>query len=288
MNELIAMGFDEACAQAALRRTNDNLDLAIDFLLSDPAGLPTPGSDRQVCSDRTPLTNAQTNVNDFVERLPYQDQAQTSGSGVLISLGVSQYTFGESGASACTVIAGTMLKMLLERLRAGVLPTDVTELSEAVWSGVAHYQSLPPAMRNHLAIDELGPYMTETLDCKAALQGLLSTRNHFEDLFAQARVSSGDSKHIGIVITKPPETVCVILPPANCSPATRKYILFDSHSRPQLGLSGSYMFVSDDQREIVRRLDGLFPPLPMERGGTADYMQEMYNMFEGSVFQYKS
>lgn len=181
-----------------------------------------------------------------------------------------------------------MLKLLLERLKAGVLLTDVTELSGAVWSGVAHFQSLPVDMRNHLAIDELGPFMTETLDSKAALQGLLSTRDHFEDLFAQARASSGDSAHIGIVITKPPETVCVILPPPDCSPATRKYILFDSHSRPQLGLSGSYLFVSDDQREIVQRLDGLFPPLPMERGGAADYMQQMYNMFEGSVFQCKS
>lgn len=206
---------------------------------------------------------------------------------MLISLGVSQYTFGESGASACTVIAGTMLKLLLQRLQDGVLLTDVTELSGAVWSGVAHFQSLPPGMRKHLAIDELGPYMTETLHSKAALQGLLSTRNHFEDLFAQARASSDDKHHIGIVITKPPETVCVILPPTNCPTETRKFIMFDSHSRPQLGLSGSYLYISDDQLEIVRRLDGLFPPLPMEGGGAADYMQQMYNMFEGSVFQLK-
>lgn len=180
-----------------------------------------------------------------------------------------------------------MLKLLLERLKAGVLLTDVTELSGAVWSGVAHYQSLPLDMHNHLAIDELGPYMTETLDSKATLQGLLSTRSHFEELFAQARASCSVSAHIGIIITKPPETVCVILPPANCPPETRKYILFDSHSRPQLGLSGSYLFVSDGLDEVVRRLDGLFPPLPMERGGAADYMQQMYNMFEGSVFQHK-
>lgn len=39
MNELIAMGFDEASSQAALRKTNNNLDQAIDFLLSNPSGV---------------------------------------------------------------------------------------------------------------------------------------------------------------------------------------------------------------------------------------------------------
>lgn len=212
---------------------------------------------------------------------------EVPASGVLIPLQVSQYSYGESGASACTVIAGTMLKLLLGHLKLDILVTEENELSEAVRAGVRHYQSLPSTMRNHLAIDELGPYMTESLHCKGVLQGLLSTRNHFEDLFEQARACSNPTDHIGIVITKPPETVCVILPPASCSASLRKYILFDSHSRPQLELPGSYLYFSDNQGDVIQRLKGLFIPLPMEGGRNADFMQQMYNMFDGSVFQIK-
>ena len=54
MNDLIAMGFDEASAQTALRRTNGNIDQAVDFLLSSPrGGFPRPAADRQVCSGHT-------------------------------------------------------------------------------------------------------------------------------------------------------------------------------------------------------------------------------------------
>ena len=217
----------------------------------------------------------------------FQGISSNPTSAMLIPLQVSQYTYGESGASACTVIAGTMLKLLLGRLKVDTLPTEASELGDVVRAGVLHYQSLPSAMRNHLAIDELGTYMTEDLHCKGVLQGLLSTRNHFEDLFEQARACSNPTDHIGIIITKPPETVCVILPPVSCPAHLKKYILFDSHSRPQLGLSGSYLYLSENQVDIVRRLEGLFTPLPMERGSEADFMQQMYNMFDGSVFQSK-
>jgi hypothetical protein len=158
---------------------------------------------------------------------------------------------------------------------------DPSELMTCVWSGVSHFQSLPVEMRRHLAGDELG---TDNVSTKGTLQGLLSTPYHFQELFAQARVCANATDHIGIIVTKPPETVCVILPPVSCLPGVKKFILFDSHSRPQLGLDGSYMYFSNSERDLVMRLEGLFIPLPMEPGGTIDYIQDMYNMFEGTVF----
>lgn len=110
-------------------------------------------------------------------------------------------------------------------------------------------------------------------------------------------------KYIGLIITKPPETVCLLLPPIEKTPAgsntaaasSSRYVFFDSHSRPQLGFYGSYLVASSRQEDIVRRLQSIFIPLPVddvdevgmdELGWNYIYnMQMMYNMFEASVLQ---
>lgn len=102
-------------------------------------------------------------------------------------------------------------------------------------------------------------------------------------MFTQARLMAYPEKYIAVVVTKPPETVCVLLPPTSAPPGS-KFIFFDSHSRPQFGYSGAYMVLCNDEMGLVSRLQAVFPSLAMEGGGE-DYMQMMYNMFEGSVFQ---
>lgn len=200
---------------------------------------------------------------------------------------MSQYSFGESGTSACTVIACSVIKLLLTRLDSGQDVPDVATLIQAVQSGVSHYQTLPATSRSHLSVDELGSFMTQEVSAVggAPIQGLLTAPRCFQEMFAQARQMSAPEKHIAIVITKPPETVCVVLPPANAPPNAR-FIFFDSHSRPQFGFNGAYMAVCDSEAGLVSRLSTTFPPLQMD-GGQEDYMQMMYNMFEGSVFQSK-
>jgi len=105
-----------------------------------------------------------------------------------------------------------------------------------------------------------------------------------------------EGKYIGLIITKPPETVCVLLPPMEATPASSsRYVFFDSHSRPQLGFYGSYLVASTRQEDVVRRLQSIFIPLPVddvdevgmdELGWNYIYnMQMMYNMFEASVLQ---
>jgi hypothetical protein len=102
-------------------------------------------------------------------------------------------------------------------------------------------------------------------------------------MFQQARDRAAPGKYIGLVITKPPETVCVLLPPRGAQ-AGAKFIFFDSHSRPQFGISGSYVVVCDDERAVVNRLSSIFTPLPSE-GDEDNYMLMMYNMFEATAFQ---
>ena len=103
---------------------------------------------------------------------------------------------------------------------------------------------------------------------------------------ARRRATIAD-RHIGVVITKPPETICLILPPLS-SPAG-KWLLFDSHSRPHLGLDNSYLVIADDEGTILRRLDELFPPFALDQDDPdALQIQLMYNTFESYFFQRKN
>ena len=85
--------------------------------------------------------------------------------------------------------------------------------------------------------------------------------------------------HIAIVITRPPESIAVMLPVA----ADRGDVvaLVDSHSRPHLNLSGAYLVTSTDEQQIIDRLDTLYPSCG--EGGVGGLMEEMYNTVEGTV-----
>ena len=78
------------------------------------------------------------------------------------------------------------------------------------------------------------------------------------------------------MITKPPETVSVIISREKC-------YFFDSHSRPQIGIEGAYLVSCDDVEGLVRRIMLVFPAME----STGDTMMDMmYNSFEGTIFQY--
>jgi hypothetical protein len=258
-----------------------------------------------------------------------------------------------------------------------------------VYEGVQQYKNVVPgaAIGSHLSVDELGPFLADSLTSMGdvPVQGLLNgSTQPFLDLFREARLRARPGQHVGVVVTKPPETVCVILPPLTATatattaaaaslghgsgsgsggsqsqilsghvnplppppvsavaapvpapapapplppvppaasfsvaveeptparapaPAPRpeaeaeaaeKYILFDSHSRPQLGhrYDSAYLVQCPTEAALAARLLSLFPSLPVDSssggggfgGGAEDFTAMMYNMFEGSVFQAK-
>jgi hypothetical protein len=117
-------------------------------------------------------------------------------------------------------------------------------------------------------------------------QLLLTDTNCFSTLFEKSyevAASKGyTSSCIAVIITKPPETICVFLPPKTGSMDNKWFYLFDSHSRPHQGLEGSYLVKSSSLNTIIDRLQNLFPPLPSDSND--NYLTWMYNTFEGVSF----
>jgi hypothetical protein len=137
---------------------------------------------------------------------------------------------------------------------------------------------------SHLSVEECLQYKKDLFpDMKLIdnFQGATSAPDCFEDLIKRVRESSHDvTKHIAVVVTKPPETVLLILSPLKESPNFR---VFDSHPRPQLGLTGAYLLSSSDSAEITSHLRALFP-YGSSRSLTSLW-EEMYSAYEASVFQ---
>lgn len=224
---------------------------------------------------------------------PIATNGPSSPEDQLVRLNISQYTFQDMGSSACTVIASSMLQYLLVELHR---QSDVAfqqslhpdRLANVISEGVAKFHTISGGRADiqHLAVDELGPaFFTDVKQSGLGFfQGLLTDATAFESLVHEAQSMAEPDKYIGIVITKPPESVMIIIPPANREGG--HYIFFDSHSRPQDGLQGSYLIRSTSKDRIIRQLKHVFPafdPSLLE----GDAMGMMYNMFEGTIFQMK-
>ncbi len=283
------MGFDEPSCRIALEKCNNSVDRALDMLLSGMDLLTSRSSIQQDVAVLSPSTE----------------------HGNIMQLEISQYTFSDAGSSACTAIALSAMKSFLELLDKGHhidLSSDSTlqiSLSDAIFAGVSYFSTTALSRDRHASVDEIGAVaMTGLVNITPDLpeQGMLSEKGAFAAMFASVRRKATTSdKYIGIVITKPPETVCVVLPPNNLISAagatttdnsSGTFLFFDSHSRPELGFNGCYLVSSDKERDIIQRLDAIFPAFTgfgdCDGGGDVeqfDLAEAMYNMFEGTAFQ---
>lgn len=87
-------------------------------------------------------------------------------------------------------------------------------------------------------------------------------------------------RHIGIVMTKPPETVCLVIAVEDAH--KHENYLFDSHSRPQLGLQNGYL-LKGKQSVLVEHLTALFPYVCVD-DDVQSIQNIMYNTFEYTIF----
>ena len=273
VTELVGMGFNETEAIRALKATNNHLENAIERLLG--------GGENN---------NDQDPINGDVERV--------------MILGISQYTFSEMGSSACASISVAAMMALLEhydRNDQREMMISEEQLSNSVICGVMSHSGAGHASAEELLM--LSPDLNSKLtkidqENKLPLQGLLTQPAPFELLLDKV-VTLNQNRHkaIGVIITKPPETVVVILPAADSGETSgnrNRYALFDSHSRPQLGIEGSYLVETSQRAEIINRLHDIFP-LQEQSFGTEmessmmdeneSFMTQMYATFEGSAFQ---
>ena len=211
-------------------------------------------------------------------------------------LEISQYSF-ETGSSACAPIACSAIATILECLDNKRAVVDVPLLTEAVISGVMNYTRLAEEVggANHLSVADYFSQsevtQTKLNQVGDPIQGLLTNRNAFLNLINSAKESVAyhhcdRGKHIGIVITKPPETVCITIPPLDCNQSNATYSFFDSHPRPECGLPQACHVTSNDMDSIILRLNTIFPANNDigSDGYEGSYMQMLYSTFEGTVF----
>jgi hypothetical protein len=219
-----------------------------------------------------------------------------TGGDTVTLLEISQYSF-ETGSSACTPIACSIVAIILGSFDNKGPVVDAPFLTEAVISGVMSYTQLVKEVGSvdHLSVAE---YFNQSEVTKAKLsqvgepiQGLLTNRDAFLNLIKSARESvaydhANRGKHIGIVITKPPETVCITIPPLDSNQSNNTYSFFDSHPRPECGISQACYVTSNDIDSIILRLNAIFPAnVGIESDGyEGSYMQMIYSTFEGTVF----
>jgi hypothetical protein len=124
------------------------------------------------------------------------------------------------------------------------------------------------------------------------LQGMLTEPYAFTETFEKVRrmvneKGASSSMYAGIVITKPPETICVFIPlqTVGSAAAGLKYYFFDSHARPQFGLEDAYLMSTEDVNDIVERLNLIFHAIPMEEGDNLH--AAMYNCFDATPFLFR-
>jgi hypothetical protein len=96
-----------------------------------------------------------------------------------------------------------------------------------------------------------------------------------------ARFGMDAAYSLALVITKPPETVLLVLKESGGAS-----VLFDSHSRAQRGVPGAHAVRFTNDRAAAAGLSALFPPTPgLEDCG---YGAEMLNQFEATPLRRSS
>jgi hypothetical protein len=265
--DLLELGFDETLCILALETAGGSREVAIDLLLSG-----------DLVAGTSELARGGDQSSAIL--VPRGDEKVTI-------LELSQYRLTERSSSACTSIAWTFSAVVLESLRSGKDFENVEELTAILFEGVGLFESVRRLSSGaHLSVEEFVQLLQNDRNvkmCGMPTQCILSATN-IRDFLAGVYHNHAVSidRPVGIVITKPPESVAVVLSPASGAVAA-KYYFFDSHPRPQFGIDGAYLVACDDIEGIVARLGLIFPVME----GTGDSMMDMmYNSFEGSIFQH--
>ena len=317
---LRAMGFEESQVARALKMTNDDAETALELLLS---GASSGEQKEPESTTRTAATETALATTDIAKSTSAAPPSSSVQSCKLTSLAISQYSF-PNGTSACTAIALTTMADLLTKLDTSAISGAVSardyasslhneaKLSEYVINGIAEYDkfaSFSSVISEHLTADEFFA-ATESLwssvkkvsvsdsagsnSFSEPLQRNLSDSDAIASIFRALRSSTSvdTSKYIGIVLTKPPETIMVILPPPDTPPSITNsdavYFLFDSHSRPSMGIEGAYFYTTTNEREFIERLKMCFPVVDMrleDCSADGSLLAELYNTIEANAYQ---
>ncbi len=277
MDLLEAMGFDSVQIEEARKasqpgaQVEDILEVLLGSSVSSVAP-PMPEGASRAMECATPLSDD--------NRRP---TIPTGLRGDVMSLPISQYDFGYLGRSACTAVSIAAIKQQLLEIDN---VKDITAiLMDSIQEGVSAATNLASNMTNieHLAVDEVWPLVPSFFECgitreAESVQALVSaTEECFMELLGKAL--SLPAPVVGIVLTKPPVTVSILVDRRG---EKTKYRLFDSHARPEYGLSSAYLITGDDLRDCAFNLKLLFPRISDQVEDLA--VELSYHSFEAHFF----
>ena len=281
---LMEMGFDADRAQEALTVCDGNVERAIEYLFSGPSTDPPSGGTGT--ADSTSAATTTTGPSQ------YQD----------VIAPISQYSM-DQGRSACTCIALTAAQNFLQRASQTTVITS-SFLETAIRDGVATYQNLQAMSSStggdsqveHMSAEDVlrlaassgagaGIFSNLQLTPGGIRQGILTGDGGGGDMGLQAMLAAcwQDTTHewLAVLITKTPETVLVLLPPASSSSTTGQYVVVDSHPRPGVVDSdgGAYARIVPSLPDVVAHLSTILPSTELGPD-IPEMMQIMYNSFD--------
>jgi len=207
----------------------------------------------------------------------------------------SQYSFGDAGKSACTIIAATAAADLLSFSSRSEGARIICEERLLGWvsNGIGIYRRMAPDLHRgleHTALDDIWDHGALQTTVKRLERGVpiqkVSNAASFLSAIREARSWLRDSCSVkpdqnavfslALVITKPPETVLLVFE-ASCGSS----LLFDSHPRmAQRGIEGSHAIRFSDDDEAASNLSVLFPSI--SGLGDCGYGADMMNQFEAT------
>ncbi|CAM9159964.1 unnamed protein product [Ascophyllum nodosum] len=261
LEQLVAMGFSEERAQKALETQGFNVERAVNVLVATADD--AVGDEQQV-----------------------------------VQAPISQYDL-HNGRSACTCICLEASLTILEMLATGPWRGSPEDVADIVSIGVVMYEGLSDAgtsnrtlSTEHTSVSEAMPAVPRYRDGlqpatgRDCYQGMLGAGAAFASILGSIAGDQRDkSRPVAVAITKPPETIVVFLPAdpdvsgvaSSGSSGPRQWLLFDSHPRPQVGLTGAHVQSFGRQAALVEGLNDIFPPFDV---GTDSVMASMYNMVD--------
>ena len=276
---IMSMGFDSSQVQQALLICGGNVERAVECLLSGNMKIGGGGGT--------------TTIN---------NNSQLS----IVQSDISQYSNPLVGRSACTAIALTLAYNcnINSQHASPESVIDSTLLSKSINDGIHLYSELCTNNSSgveHSSVEDILAASSGRdnviisslkLLSNSPRQGLLSNSSSnqmgLESLLTQCQLDSSDS-YIAVIITKPPETILVILPNQHAATNTNaKFILIDSHPRPQQLAphfpTGSYALFHPTLSSLVSSLKEIFPITELG-DGIPELMQMMYNSFDVYPFE---
>jgi hypothetical protein len=333
ISTLKCMGFNEVQARQALSMCNGNVDLAVDRLVS---GMVPSISSSNISSSNISSNNA--NYDDPVARL---SSSSIKYPVSMIQAPISQYSLPD-GRSACTCIALETASSLLHHLKINTA-ADIRQLLTAnrlqsmLLAGSDFYNSLKRTGCGssdddvqHLSPEEVLSFLHENEELNllklgnvrlmdgGVRQGILTSGGMGDGPLGLKAVIQGcqsnqeQGQWICVVMTKTPETVCIMLPPPATATATttiapkattsligtkpdvidndsgsnieqererQPFVLIDSHPRPIYGADGSYALFHDSLDGLVHSLEKIFPATELG-SDVGELMAAMYNSFD--------